>query len=80
MSYLWHMRTTVELPDELLMRIKVRAAQEGISIKTFLILAVQQKLEGGTAGGRVRRDPPVVHAGGPIVDLTPAQRDEALFV
>ncbi len=73
------MRTTVELPDELLLRAKSRAALEGISLREFFIAAVRQRLEPPT--GKVRRAPPVIgdKSGPPIPDLTREQTDEAMF-
>ena len=34
------MRTTIELPDELMTRAKVRAAEEGITLKDLFVSAV----------------------------------------
>jgi len=72
------MRTTIELPDELLSAAKTRAAQEGVSLREFFIAAVRQSL---TPARKVRRDPPRVGSqdGPPIPDLTREQVDEALF-
>ena len=73
------MRTTVELPDELLARARSRAAAAGISLKQFFIEAVRQKLAPETR--KVRRPPPAI--GSPdaprIGLLTPEQIDEAMF-
>lgn len=44
---IWHnygMRTTIELPDQLLTRAKSQAALKGISLKTFFIEAIEGKL------------------------------------
>ncbi len=73
------MRTTVELPDDLLTQAKIRAASEGISLREFFIAAVQQKLCPPAA--KVRRQPPMVGGtdGPPIPDLTRDQTDEAMF-
>ena len=73
------MRTTVELPDDLLRDAKIRAALEGISLRDFFIAAVQQKLAPPAA--KVRRLPPIIgtKGGTPIPDLTREQIDEALF-
>ncbi len=38
------MRTTVELPDEILRRVKTLSARSGISLREFFIEAVEQKL------------------------------------
>jgi hypothetical protein len=40
------MRTTVELPDELLMRAKSHAAVAGLSLKEFCIEALESRLAG----------------------------------
>ena len=72
------MRTTIELPDELLTIAKSRAALEGISLKEFFIEAIDQKLS--PPKQRVRRPPPVISTGGPsFTNLTPEQIEEAMF-
>ena len=73
------MRTTVELPDQLLKRARRRASSTGISLKQFLIEAVEQKLE--PESKKTRRPPPVVGSAdaAPIGVLTPEQIDEAMF-
>jgi hypothetical protein len=74
------MRTTVELPDELLTRAKIRATSSGISLRQFFVEAVEQKLT-TQAKKKVRRDPPTIGSpdGLPIRDLTREQIDEAMF-
>jgi hypothetical protein len=73
------MRTTIELPDELLRQAKIRAALEGIPLKKFFIAAVEQKLA-PPAKLKHRRGIPVIDTGGPpIPDLTPEQIEEAMF-
>ena len=70
------MRTTIELPDELLRQAKARAAIAGISLREFFIAAVEQRLS--AAQGKVRRPPPTID--GPQLDvLSPDQMDEAMF-
>jgi hypothetical protein len=73
------MRTTIEMPDELLVRAKGRAAMAGVSLREFFIDAVQQKLD--TPRKKVRRTPPSVGTGnGPKIGaLKPEQIDEAMF-
>ena len=73
------MRTTIELPDELLAKAKSRAALEGVSLKQFFIQAIEQKL--APANAKIRRAPPVIgSARGPRIGvLTPEQIDEAMF-
>lgn len=72
------MRTTIELPDELLARAKSRAALERKSLKEFFIAAVEEKLTPPVK--KVRRPLPVISTGGPpIHDLTSEQIEEILF-
>ena len=79
MPYLWHMRTTIELPDELLLMAKTRAAQRGISLRNFFIEAVGKSL--APEKPKVRRPPPSVGTGrGPkIRAATREEIDEAMF-
>lgn len=69
----------MELPDELLEAARRHAAQQGVSLKAFLIAAVRQSLT--PANRKVRREPPRVGSkdGPPIPDLTREQIDDALF-
>lgn len=73
------MRTTIELPDDLLAQAKVRAAVSGVSLRQFFIEAVEQKL--APQKTKTRRVPPAV--GGPkgprLGILTPEQINEAMF-
>ena len=79
MAYLWHMRTTVELPDHLLTRARNQAARSGITLKEFFIEAVEQRL--ASAAPKTRRPPPTIGAqdAPPIGVLTAEQLDEAMF-
>lgn len=72
------MRTTIELPDDLLAQAKSRAALEGISLKMFFVAALQQRL---APAKKVRRPPPVIGTPNktPMPDLTREQIDEAMF-
>jgi hypothetical protein len=73
------MRTTIELPDELLRKAKILAAVEGISLKKFFIDAVERKVS-PPAKPKHRREPPVIDTGGPpIPDLTSEQIEEAML-
>jgi hypothetical protein len=73
------MRTTIELPDELLSQAKVRASSAGIPLRQLFIEAVQQRLAPPVK--KVRRPPPEI--GSPdaprIGILTADQIDESLF-
>ncbi len=73
------MRTTIELPDELLAQAKVNAAQRGISLRQFFMEAVQSRL--APEPRKVRKPPPMIgdtHAA-PLPVLTREQVDEAMF-
>ena len=73
------MRTTIELPDELLRRAKGRAALAGVSLKEFFVEALEQKL--APEKNKVRRPPPAIGSSKArrIGILTPEQVDEAMF-
>jgi hypothetical protein len=73
------MRTTVELPDELLARAKSHAALRGLSLKELFIEAIEQRLAPQTK--KVRQSPPAIgNARAPRIRvLTPEQIDEAMF-
>ena len=73
------MRTTVELPDELLLQAKGQAASAGISLREFFVEAIKQKLAPSKA--KVRRPPPEIgSADAPSIGvLTADQIDEAMF-
>lgn len=77
------MRTTVELPDELLHQAKVKAALDGVSLRQFFIQAVSRNLTPPKA--KIRRLPPMIggHIGEESVPRTAAltreQIDEAMF-
>jgi hypothetical protein len=69
------MRTTIELPDELMTRAKVRAAQEGISLKELFVRSMEQSL--GAPKKKGRFPPPIIY-GGPVRDATREEIAEAM--
>ena len=73
------MRTTIELPDELLAQAKSRAALQGVSLKEYFIHAIEQSL--APAKAKVRRPPPAIGSARAhrIGVLTSEQIDEAMF-
>jgi hypothetical protein len=73
------MRTTIELPDELLTQAKGSAASEGISLRQFFIEAVRNRL--APPKRKFRRPPPGVGdpSDPPIPLVTREQIDEAMF-
>lgn len=55
------MRTTVDIPDPTYRELKVRAAQQGCSIKALILRGVEKELRPqARRRGRVR--PPLVHS------------------
>lgn len=75
------MRTTVELPANLLRAAKVRAAESGESLKTFVARAVAAELDlqTGRRGRKARVDLPLFgRSAGHPVGLTSADLERAL--
>ena len=59
------MRTTVDLPDELLRQARERAATEGTTLTALLAEGLRLRLSGANAGrGRLRRLPVSTVGGG----------------
>ena len=60
------MKTTIDLPDELLRRVKAKAALDGMKLKDLITRYVEQGLRGtpasDTALGRRRSELPVPRA------------------
>ena len=75
------MRTTVELSDDLMRRVKSESAREGKSMREFFVAALELKLNNGKEAARVRRDPPTVGTsdGLKIPVFSSEELDELLF-
>lgn len=58
------MRTTVNLPDELLRRARMRAAEEGSTLTALLAEGLRLRLEGAATPPGRPRPLPVSQAGG----------------
>ena len=58
------MRTTVDLPDELLRQARTRAAEEGTTLTALLADGLRLRLGGPVAGARSARPLPVSSVGG----------------
>ena len=73
------MRTTVELPDELLSQAKSVAVLEGISLRQFFVQAIQNRL--APEKPEVRRKPPAIGdvSAPKLTHLTREQIDEAML-
>jgi hypothetical protein len=48
------MRTTLEIPDGVFKRAKLKAVEEGVSLKTVIVRAIEREV-GGSADARARR-------------------------
>jgi hypothetical protein len=72
------MRTTVELPDDLMLRARAQAQSAGLTLRELLIEAVELRLNHPR---RARRPPPIIGnaSAPPIGPLTRQQIDEAAF-
>lgn len=72
------MRTTVEIPDDLFRQIKLRAIEERVTLKEFLVRAAESALVRGTGKTRTRISFPLVPSRHPGVlrSLTNAEIDE----
>jgi hypothetical protein len=72
-------RTTIELPDDLLASARISAAVNGISLRQFFIEAVQSRL--APEKRKLRKAPPAIgDAHAPrMTTLRREQIDEAMF-
>lgn len=43
------MRTTIDLPDKLLKQAKIKAVQEGITLKQLFVRCLEKELDGGVS-------------------------------
>jgi len=73
------MRTTIDLPEEVLLRAQQQAAQQGVDVNQFIAAAIAKQV-GGASGHqpafspqRSRRPLPTIQArgAGPIANVTP---------
>jgi len=73
------MRTTVELPDDLLTQAKSAAALEGIALRQFFVQAIRYRL--APEKRKVRRAPPGIgDVNAPrMAPVSREQIDEAMF-
>jgi hypothetical protein len=53
------MRTTIELPDSLFRSVKLKATEQGLTLKEFVVRGMEQALASGQADGRRMTRPPV---------------------
>jgi hypothetical protein len=75
------MRTTIEIPDALFRRTKSLAAARGLTLKQFIVTAVEREVEPVRAppAGKKRRPLPLIHLEpGCTLDLTTFNFDDLL--
>jgi hypothetical protein len=73
------MRTTVDLPDPVFRQMKARAALRGITLREFILEAVQKAMANKTASKEPRAEPPLIRSKRPgAVSLTNAQVEDLL--
>lgn len=72
------MRTTIDLPDELLRRAKIKAVERGVSLKEVFVAGLEKELAAGETKSRGRHRPIPVSIEG--VDWTfPFKTNAELF-
>jgi len=66
------MRTTLDLPDDIIRRAKIAAVERGSSLRQLVLDALQHELEGGIQGPRQRMTtaPIVLAPDSPLRTLT----------
>jgi hypothetical protein len=66
------MRTTIDLPDDVLHKAKIAAVERGSSLRQLVIDALRHELEGPSRSPRRMTSPPVkLAADSPLRTLTP---------
>jgi hypothetical protein len=69
------MRTTLDLPEDILRRAKIAAVERGSSLRQLVIDALRNELEGSVQGPRGRLEEPPIQlaADSPLRTLSPDQ-------
>ena len=70
------MRTTIDLPDELMKQVKVAAAQDGVNLRTYIKTAIEGRLR--VAESRKTR-PTIVTIPPGNRQMTLVNSDDAVF-
>lgn len=78
------MRTTVDIPDPLYRELKVRAAQQGSTVKAIILRGVEKEMRGAVPGTTVKKRTrvklPLIHGKGTRkINPTNAEIEELLF-
>ena len=72
------MKTTIDLPDDLLIKAKVFAAQKRKTLREIVITGLERELEAGTPALKGKEKPAIrwiTVKGGPPQGIDPANRD-----
>ena len=73
-------RTTVDIPDEIYRRLKVKAAQEGIAVRAIVLRGIAHELEPEEARPVRKLKLPLIHSSRPgTLHLTNEEIDDLLF-
>ncbi len=73
------MRTTVDIPDEIYRRLKIKAAEDGETVRALILRGVEQTLAEKPVEKR-KVDFPIIRGDGKRkINLTREQIDEAMF-
>ena len=73
------MRTTVDIPDEIYRRLKIKAAEDGETVRALILRGVEQTLA-ETPEEKRKVDFPIIRGDGKRkINLTREQIDEAMF-
>ena len=73
------MRTTVDLPDPVFRQMKALAALRGVTLREFLLEAVEQAMRAKPRGEERRVEPPLIRSRHPgTVSLTNAEIEDLL--
>jgi len=73
------MRTTVDIPDEMYRRLKIKAAEDGETVRALILRGVEQTLAEKPVEKR-KVDFPIIRGDGKRkINLTREQIDEAMF-
>jgi len=74
------MRTTLDIPDETYRQLKIKAANEGVTVRQIVLRGIQNELEPSRATGKSKRfQVPVIRSSKPgTLNLTNEQIEEIL--
>jgi hypothetical protein len=62
---IWHMRTTIDIPDETYRKLKIKAANERQSIRQIALRGIERELNGESAKPLKRLSAPILKSYAP---------------